>query len=111
MHVRKLPITIWDISVYNLNYYGYGDVDIFTDGNENEGERAICIFRKKDLINYNDENCHDFTLAILCNDCGIESGINELKGLNAGQIIPVQFNGEYNPVIPLEWIKKKFWLL
>lgn len=111
MRIRKLPNTVWDISVYNLDYYGYGDVDIFADDNESRGERAICIFRQKDLGKYNDENCHDFTFAILCNDCGIESRIRELRGLNAGQIIPVQFNGEYNPTIPLEWIREKFWRL
>lgn len=45
----------------------------------------------------------------LCNDCGTESEISELQGLNAGQIIPVKFNGERNPSIPLEWINFHFW--
>jgi hypothetical protein len=110
MRIRNLPKTEWDLSVYNLRYYGYGDVDIFIDESNKIGERVICIFRKKDLIKYEKENCFDKTFAILCNDCGIESGISFLQGLSAGQIIPVQFNGEFNPTIPLDWIKNKFWL-
>lgn len=111
MRVRNLPKTDWDISLYNTDYYGYGDVDVFTSKEKNIGERVICLFRKKDLENYSDDSCNNTTFAILCNSCGIKSGIPELRGLNAGQIVPVQFNGEFNPQIPLIWIKKRFWEL
>lgn len=30
MRIRNLPKTDWDISHYNTEYYGYGDVDVFT---------------------------------------------------------------------------------
>jgi len=106
---KKLPKTNWDISIYDLDYYGYGDVDVFIDDTGKRGERVICIFREKDLKRYEDELCYDKSLAILCNDCGVESGITSLIGLNAGQIVPIQFNGDFNPTIPMEWIKTKFW--
>ena len=109
MRLKRLPKVSWDISEYSPDYYGYGDVDIYVDDSYNVGERVICIFRKKDLIKYNDNKCKDFTFCILCNSCGIKSGITSLLGLNAGQIIPVRFNGEFNPTIPLEWINKRFW--
>ena len=109
MRFKKLPIVSWDMSIYNPYFYGYGDVDIYVDESYTIGERVISIFRKKDLIKYADDKCKDLTFCILCNSCGIKSGIKSLIGLNAGQIIPVQFNGEYNPTIPLEWIRKKFW--
>jgi hypothetical protein len=109
MRLKQLPITEWDINCYNLEYYGYGDVDVFIDESNMIGERVWCIFRKKDLEKYNDDLCFDTTFAILCNDTGTESGITCLKGLNAGQIIPVKFNGERNPSIPLEWINFHFW--
>ena len=111
MRVRNLPTTNWDISDFSLDYYGYGDVDIFINQRENVGERVISIFRLKDIEKYDDDKCFDTTFAILCNDCGIESGIQELVGLNAGQIIPVKFNGDNNPTIPLNWIEQKFWEL
>ena len=111
MRTRKLPKTDWDISLYNTDYYGYGDVDVFTSTEKNIGERVICLFRKKDLGYYSDDNCKQITFAILCNSCGVNSGIEELVGLDAGQIVPVQFNGEFNPQIPLNWIKTRFWEL
>ena len=111
MKIRSLPKTDWDISLYNTEYYGYGDVDVFTSEAKNIGERVICIFRKKDIDKYHRNDCYDTTFAILCNSCGVKSGIQELEGLNAGQIIPVQFNGEFNPQIPLIWIKNRFWEL
>ena len=109
MKIKKLPKTDWDISLYNTDYYGYGDVDVFTTEAKNIGERVICLFRKKDLIHYSDDSCKILTFAILCNTCGVKSGITELRGLNAGQIVPVQFNGEFNPQIPLIWVQKRFW--
>jgi len=111
MKPKRLPKTSWDVQLYNQDYYAYGDVDIFIDTSNETGERVICLFRKRDIKKYEDENCNDFTLAILCNNCGIASGIKPLLGLNAGQIVPVQFNGEFNPTIPLEWIDIKFWEL
>ena len=111
MRLKRLPIVSWDISEYSPDYYGYGDVDIYVDASYNVGERVICIFRKKDLIKYNDDKCKEVTFCILCNSCGIKSGISPLVGLNAGQIIPVRFNGEFNPTIPLEWIQKRFWTI
>jgi len=111
LKIRRLPSTSWDISDYNLDYYGYGDVDVFINKDRNVGERVICIFRSKDIERYYNDKYYDKTLAILCNDCGVESGIEELMGLNAGQIIPVEFNGPENPTIPLNWIESKFWEL
>lgn len=111
MRIRNLPKTDWDISLYNTDYYGYGDVDVFTSKEKNIGERVICLFRKKDLEYYTNDSCTKTVFAILCNSCGVKSGINELRGLVAGQIVPVQFNGEYNPQIPLNWIQKRFWKL
>jgi hypothetical protein len=111
MRIRRLPVTDYDINNYDLDYYGYGYVDIFINEEQTIGERVNCIFRLKDLQKFNDDNCIDFTFAILCNNCYVKSGIEYLKGLNCGQIIPVQFEGEYNPTIPLEWILEKFWLL
>jgi len=110
MRIKQLPQTDWDLTLYNTKYYGYGDVDIFIDEYKRIGERVICIFRKKDLEKYNDNKCKDTTLAILCNSCFIKSGIKELEGLDAGQIIPVRFNGEFNPEIPLNWVKSRFWV-
>ena len=111
MKVRRLPKTVWGIEEYDLNFYGYGDVDIFIDETNKIGERIICIFRKKDLLKYDDKSCFETTLAILCNNCGVESGIKELIGLNAGQIIPVTFNGDFNPTVPLNWVTSRFWTL
>jgi hypothetical protein len=109
MRIRNLPKTDWDISLYNTDYYGYGDVDVFTSKEKNIGERVICLFRKKDLEYYTNDSCTKTVFAILCNSCGVKSGIPEVRGLVAGQIVPVQFNGEYNPQIPLIWIQKRFW--
>lgn len=109
--IRRLPTTCWSIDAYHPDYYGYGQVDIFVNQDETIGERVICIFRKKDLDKYDDDNCFDYSLAILCNDCGIYSGIPTLHGLNAGQIIPIQFNGDNIPTVPIDWIESKFWLL
>jgi len=109
MRIRNLPKTDWDISLYNTDYYGYGDVDVFTSKEKNIGERVICLFRKKDLEYYTNDSCTKTVFAILCNSCGVKSGINELRGLVAGQIVPIQFNGEYSPQIPLIWIQKRFW--
>jgi len=111
LRIKKLPITDWNIANYNLDYYRYGDVDIFINDKKNIGERVICIFRARDITKYNDDNCYDYTFAILCNDCGIESNIKELKGLNAGQIIPIRFNGTNNPELPLNWVESQFWKL
>jgi len=111
MRIKRLPITDWDLDLYDEDEYGYGDVDIFIDDERMVGERVNCIFRLKDIEKYDDNDCTDFTVAILCNSCFIKSGISELEGLNSGQIIPVRFEGEYNPTIPLEWIKSKFWSL
>lgn len=111
MKPKRLPKTSWDIRLYNPDYYEYGDVDVFIDESNETGERVICLFRKDDIKKYDDENCHDLTFAILCNNCGIDSGIKPLLGLNAGQVVPIQFNGEFNPTIPLEWIDMKFWTL
>lgn len=111
MRVKQLPITDWNFELYDSDYYGYGDVDIFIDESRAVGERVNCIFRAHDLEKFNDDECTDFTVAILCNDCYVKSGIRELEGLMAGQIIPVVFEGEFNPTIPLEWIEQKFWLL
>jgi len=109
MQPKRLPKINWDIRVYNPNYYDYGDVDIFLDEDNEIGERVICIFRKRDIKKYDDQKCTDLTFAILCNTCGVKSGITPLLGLNAGQVVPVQFNAEFNPSIPIEWIDMKFW--
>lgn len=111
MRIRKLPITCWSINAYHSDLYGYGQIDIFIDDDQRIGERVICIFRRKDLLKYDDNKCYDTTLAILCNDCGVHSGIYDLYGLNAGQIIPVQFNGPELPTIPSDWMSLKFWLI
>lgn len=111
MKIKHLPITKWDFDLYNSDDYCYGEVDIYIDSSNMIGERVNCIFRSKDIKKYDDNNCTDFTLAILCNSCYIKSGIEELKGLNAGQIIPIVFEGEFNPTIPLDWIIAKFWTL
>ena len=110
MKPKRLPKTNWDLRLYNPDYYDYGDVDIFLDDDCEVGERVICVFRKRDILKYDDPKCNDFTLGILCNHCGVKSGLTILSGLRAGQIVPVQFNGEYNPTIPIEWIDMKFWL-
>jgi len=109
--IRKLPKTCWSIDAYHADLYGYGQIEIFIDDYQEIGERVICIFRMKDLDKYNDINCFDTTLAILCNDCGVHSGIYDLYGLNAGQIIPIQFNGTDLPTIPVDWMRLKFWLI
>lgn len=108
--VKKLPKTDWDIGNYDLDFYGYGEVDIFVN-EKGAGERVNCIFRIKDYEKYDDDNCFDHTFAILCNDCGVLGATKELQGLNAGQIIPVKFNGANNPELPLNWIKSQFWKL
>lgn len=109
MKPKRLPKTNWDLRIYNPDYYDYGDVDIFIDEDNTIGERVICVFRRDDIKKYDDPKCNDLTLAILCSNCGVYSGIKPLLGLKAGQIVPVQFNGEFNPTIPLEWIDIKFW--
>ena len=109
--IKNLPRITWDANEYDPELYGYAKVDVYIDEDHSIGERVFCIFRERDLIKYEDDKCNDTSLAILCNHCGIKSGIDELIGLNAGQIIPIQFNGEYNPTIPLEWIEAKFWKL
>lgn len=111
MRIKRLPFTDWDFELYDPDYYGYGNVDIFIDDSREIGERVNCIFRMKDIEKFKDDTCTDFTVAILCNHCGIKSGIKELDGLWAGQIIPVVFEGEFNPTVPLEWIEQKFWCL
>ena len=111
MRIKRLPVTEWDFEAYNSEFYDYAPVDIFIDESRSVGERVNCIFRKKDISKFEDDQCTDFTVAILCNHCYVRSGIKELEGLYAGQIIPVVFEGEFNPTIPLEWIEKKFWLL
>ena len=110
MRIKRLPIVEWEIDLYSPNHYGYGDVDVFVDDENSLGERTHCIFRKKDLDKYDDDKCFDRTVAIICNDCGVDSEIDFLIGLNAGQIVPVQFNGSDNPSIPIEWIQSQFWL-
>lgn len=110
MRIKRLPITDWDFELYDPDEYGYGDVDVFIDDSRSVGERVNCIFRLKDIKKFDDNECSDTTLAVLCNSCFIKSGIDELQGLDAGQIVPVVFEGEYNPTIPLEWINAKFWL-
>lgn len=110
MYIKQFPKTYWDYSIYNPELYGYGEVDIFTDETRTIGERVSCIFRKKDLDKYSDDSCFDLAIAILCNDCGIESEIDELYGLVSGQIIPIQFNGKETPFVPIDWISKKLWL-
>lgn len=107
--IKRLPVTCWSIEAYHPDFYEYAQVDIFVNTDLNIGERVICIFRRKDLEKYDDESCYDSTVAILCNDCYINSGVTELFGLNAGQIIPVQFNGCDVPFIPLKWVQSKFW--
>lgn len=109
MRIKNLPITDWDFELYDPDDYGYGDVDIFIDEDRMIGERVNCIFRRKDIEKFDDDECTDFTVAVLCNSCYVKSGIKELEGLNAGQIVPVVFEGEFNPIIPLDWIKEKFW--
>jgi hypothetical protein len=109
--IKNLPTVNWDGSLYDTDKYGYAQVDIFVNEEQTIGERVFCIFREKDLVRYDDSNCYEISLAILCNHCGVKSGIDDLIGLNAGQIIPIQFNGEFNPIVPLEWIESKFWYL
>lgn len=109
MRIRSLPIMDWDVEMYNPSHYGEGTVDIFIDEECRMGERVNCLFRMKDIEKYENDKCHDETLAILCNDCGVESEIMFLQGLQAGQVIPVQFNGEDNPTVPLEWVHAQFW--
>jgi len=111
MRIKLLPTTYWEFKYYNPKAYGYGDVDVFLNESQDIGERVVCILRKKDMLKYNDDKCTDIVFGILCNDCGVHSGLVDLTGLNAGQIVPIQFNKEYNPTIPLEWIEKKFWNL
>ena len=110
MRIKSFPSTHWDYNIYNPELYGYGDVDVFINRERTIGEQVTCIFRKKDLVKYDNDSCCDITVAILCNDCGIESEIIELQGLIAGQIVPIQFDGAENPIIPIEWIGSKSWL-
>lgn len=109
--VRKLPKTCWEINAYKMDLYEYGFVNIFTNYEKNIGEQVLCIFRKKDIDKYNNKNCYEGTLAILCNSCYVKSGIYDLYGLNAGQIVPIKFNGPDIPTIPIEWIRLKFWTI
>ena len=99
------------MNTYNEEYYDYGAIDIFINDSNRIGERVSCILRIADIEKYSDNDCFDTSLAILCNNCGIESGISQLTGLEAGQIIPIQFNGEDNPTVPLNWVTSKFWEL
>lgn len=108
---RPLPVTSWDADLYDPSLYGYIKVNVYTDNAHAVGEEVFCIVRQKDLLRYDMDDCYDYSLGILCNDCGVHSGITELIGLNAGQIIPIQFNGEFNPSIPIEWIQGKYWNL
>jgi len=109
--IKRLPTTCWSIEAYHPDYYGYAQIDVFVNDGLNIRERVICILRRKDLDKYDDEQCYDTTVAILCNDCYMNTGITELFGLNAGQIIPIQFNGPELPIIPIDWIQSRFWEL
>ena len=109
MRIRQLPKTEWKIELYTEKYYEHGKVDILLNEEGKIGERVYCLFWKKDIKKYNDDNCFDETLAILCNNCGVSSNLKFLSGLRAGQIVPVKFNGKYYPSIPLNWLRKKFW--
>jgi len=109
--IRKLPSTSWEIETSKMDLYEYGYVNIFTDYEQTIGEQVLCIFRKKDIKHYINKKYYGYTLAILCNSCFVKSGIYDLYNLNAGQIIPIQFNGPNIPTVPLEWIKFKFWTI
>ena len=100
---------VWTLDAYHPDYYGYAEVDVFLNTQQTIGERVICILRKRDLDRFDDETCTTTSLAILCNDCGVHSGIEFLMGLNAGQVIPIKFNGVEPPSIPLEWISAQPW--
>lgn len=109
MKIKRLPHMIWTMDAYHPDYYGYIEVDIYINAECTVGERVICIVRKKDLLRFDNDACFDSSIAILCNDCGTESGIDFLTDLNAGQVIPIQFNGDEPPSVPLEWILAQPW--
>lgn len=101
---RKFPIFSSDITLYPDDYW-FHPVDVFVDDKGMRGERVFCLFRGRDIDKLDDDYIGD-GLAVLFNNCGVKSGIEELEFLTCGCVVPICFNGDNNPDIPLEWIRR-----
>lgn len=90
--------------------YGYAPVGLYLNEDETHGEIVHCLLAPKNLSRFDDPTCDIESIAILCNNCGEESGIDFLKGLCAGQVVPIKFMGELMPIVPREWLLNQPWL-
>lgn len=85
------------------------NVGVYLNEEHTHGELVHCLLKPLNIIRYDDPTCAITSIGILCNSCGIESGIEFLHGLNAGQVVPIKFMGEFDPVIPREWLLNQPW--
>lgn len=95
MKLEKVP--------YNPEFYPgfeYRKIDIILG---DQGEGVWCLLAPKDLTLY-DSNSTTQSHAILCNDSVL------YPGLVAGQIVPIQFNGEFRASVISDWLELKSWL-
>lgn len=104
MRIESLPLVSYD----PLDYpeYGYRKVDICIDADGEVGEGVWCLMKPLNLLRYDEGNSTSTSIAIICNRLGVYSGIVAFYGIQPGQIVPIQFNMEYRPTVPIEWIKK-----
>jgi hypothetical protein len=105
---RYLPMT----SYYPVDHPTYEmiEVALYLNDDNTHGEIVHCLVKPMNADKCDDTNCFDETIAILCNVCGIDSGITFLNGLYPGQIVPIKFQGEFDPEIPREWLKEQPWV-
>ena len=89
---------------YNKEYhpeYEHRKIDLLLEEDSSAGEGCYCLLSPDNLIRYDDNTCFLESVAILCNDSKC------YPGLNAGQIIPIKFNGEFRATADVEWLKSR----
>lgn len=101
MKLKKYPLV-----PYNKEYhpnYEHRKIDLLIEEDSIFGEGCYCLLSPENLIRYDDNTCFLESVVILCNDSKCYSG------LNAGQIIPIKFNGEFRATADVKWLKSKLW--
>ena len=69
---------------------------------EGAGEGCYCIIDKYDKEAY-DMNAHNAIIeGVLDNVC------SNYKGLNPGQVVPIELRGDKRPVVPYSWLVEHF---
>ena len=99
IELKKYP---WVL--YNKEFHlecEHRKIDLLLDEDSNSGEGCYCLLSPENLIRYDDNTCFLESIAILCNDS------KYYPGLNAGQIIPIKFNGEFRATVDIDWLKSK----